>query len=233
MTQITSTSTSTRTPTRASCTCEHGTKSALFRRHTLMHLMAQVVLESSPHLHNHTWASLLDLFDLPFNVNLSFPVFFHSSVLMHPEPHTDLDNLNTVQHNLRHSAKGSNDAYDVTDSLTSVASGPLPCSLEEVVHSTNCSSIRSESHPCGVNLTTSKFSSETRGTGQHHLDLSPGLSAAHARRCAVAIVQTKPIPPRLSLSGLKSLAHAQKSVVAQSFTARKAKAFRSPDDTKC
>ena len=40
---------------------------------------------------------------------------------MHPEPHTDLDNLNTVQHNLRNSAKGSNDAYDVTVSLTVVA----------------------------------------------------------------------------------------------------------------
>ena len=37
---------------------------------------------------------------------------------MHPEPHTDLDNLNTVQHNLRNSAKGSNDAYDVPISLT-------------------------------------------------------------------------------------------------------------------
>ena len=37
---------------------------------------------------------------------------------MHPEPHTDLDNLNTVQHNLRISAKGSNDAYDVTVSFT-------------------------------------------------------------------------------------------------------------------
>ena len=32
----------------------------------------------------------------------------------------NLDNLNTVQHNLRHSAKGSNDAYNVTDSLTEV-----------------------------------------------------------------------------------------------------------------
>ena len=37
---------------------------------------------------------------------------------MHSEPHTDLDNLNTVQHNLRNSAKGSNDDYDVTVSLT-------------------------------------------------------------------------------------------------------------------
>ena len=37
---------------------------------------------------------------------------------MHPEPHSDLDNLKTVQHNLRNSAKGSNDANDVTVSLT-------------------------------------------------------------------------------------------------------------------
>ena len=37
---------------------------------------------------------------------------------MHPEPHTDHDNLNTVQHNLRNSAKGSFDAYDVHTSLT-------------------------------------------------------------------------------------------------------------------
>ena len=36
---------------------------------------------------------------------------------MHPEPHTDLNNLNSMQHNLRNSAKGSNDAYDVTVSL--------------------------------------------------------------------------------------------------------------------
>ena len=37
---------------------------------------------------------------------------------MHPEQHTDHDNLNTMQHNLRTSAKGSNDAYDVSTSLT-------------------------------------------------------------------------------------------------------------------
>ena len=38
---------------------------------------------------------------------------------MHPEQHTELDNLITMQHNLRTSAnKGSNDAYDVHTSLT-------------------------------------------------------------------------------------------------------------------
>ena len=37
---------------------------------------------------------------------------------MHPDLHTDLDNLDSVENNLRHSAKGSLDAYDVTFSLT-------------------------------------------------------------------------------------------------------------------
>ena len=37
---------------------------------------------------------------------------------MHPDLHTDLDNLDSVENNLRHSAKGSNDAYDVAFSLT-------------------------------------------------------------------------------------------------------------------
>ena len=37
---------------------------------------------------------------------------------MHPDLHTDLDNLDSVENNLRHSAKGSLDAYDVAFSLT-------------------------------------------------------------------------------------------------------------------
>ena len=61
---------------------------------------------------------LSDLFDLPFYFDLSFPVFFHSSVLMYPDLHTDPDNPDSVENNLRHSAKGSLDAYDVTFSLT-------------------------------------------------------------------------------------------------------------------
>ena len=69
-------------------------------------------------LHRHTCVVLPDLAFLPFYFNLTFPVFFHSSVLMHPEHYTDLDNLDTVENNLRHSAKGSNDAYDVSISLT-------------------------------------------------------------------------------------------------------------------
>ena len=37
---------------------------------------------------------------------------------MYPDLHTDLNNLDSVENNLRHSAKGSLDAYDVTHSLT-------------------------------------------------------------------------------------------------------------------
>ena len=63
-------------------------------------------------------SSSLILFDLSFYFNLSFPVFFHSSVLMYPDLQTDLYNLDSVENNLRHSAKGSLDAYGVTHSLT-------------------------------------------------------------------------------------------------------------------
>ena len=69
-------------------------------------------------LHRHTCAVLSDLTFPPFYFDLSFTVSFHSSVLMHPEHHTDLDNLDTVEINLGHSAKGSNDAFDVPISLT-------------------------------------------------------------------------------------------------------------------
>ena len=69
-------------------------------------------------LHRHTCVVLFDFTFLPFYFDLSFPVFFLSFVLMHPQHYTDLDNLDTVENILRHSAKGSNDAYDVPISLT-------------------------------------------------------------------------------------------------------------------
>ena len=84
-------------------------------------------------LHRHTCVVLLDLTFLPFYFNLTFAVFFHSSVLMHPEHYTDLDNLDTVESDLRHSAKGSNDANDVTHSLTSYE--PNDTVVNELVNS--------------------------------------------------------------------------------------------------
>ena len=63
MTQSTPTSTRTQTKTRVSCTSEHGTLSALFRRHTLMMChtsLAQVVRESHV-IRMPWWAFLLDL----------------------------------------------------------------------------------------------------------------------------------------------------------------------------
>ena len=73
-------------------------------------------LSSSRHVAHVSF--LLILFDLSFYFHLSFPVFFLSSVLMYPDLQTDLYNLDSVENNLRHSAKGSLDAYDVTHSLT-------------------------------------------------------------------------------------------------------------------
>ena len=61
-------------------------------------------LSSSRHV-AHVWFSLIFTY-LPFYFDLSFPVFFHSSVLMHPDLHTDLDNLDSVENNLRQLRQG-------------------------------------------------------------------------------------------------------------------------------
>ena len=52
---------------------------------------------------------------------------------MHTEQHTELDNLSTMQSNLRNSAKVSNDAYDVPISLTGYE--PNDMVLNELVNS--------------------------------------------------------------------------------------------------
>ena len=89
---------------------------------------------------------------LPFYFNLSFPVFFHSSVLMHPDLHTDLDNLDTVENNLRNSAKGSLDTYDVTVSLTSYQ--PNDMALNELINSQGSFSYISPSSDLDIDDTT-------------------------------------------------------------------------------
>ena len=118
-------STMTRTTTtHAICTSEHGSALVVVFHVSLMMChttLAQVVHVSVIFTPCRICAFLSDLFDLPFYFNLSFLIFFHSSVLMYPDLHTDLDNLDFVENNVRHSAKGSLDAYDVTFSLTGYA----------------------------------------------------------------------------------------------------------------
>ena len=97
-------------------------------------------------LHRHTCVVLLDLTFLPFYFDLTFPVFFDSSVLMHPEHYTDLDNLDTVENDLRHSAKGSNDAYDVTVSLTPPGGSATRNVAATSVHGTLRATRKTSSH---------------------------------------------------------------------------------------
>ena len=81
-----------------------------------MHLVAQVL--SPVTCHPCTCASLLEFTSLLFHFDLSFPIFFFFFPLLHFEQHTELDNLIAMQ-NLRTTAnKESNDAYDVSVSLT-------------------------------------------------------------------------------------------------------------------
>ena len=68
--------------------------------------------------HPCTCASLLEFTSLFFYFDLSFTVLSFFFPLLHFELHTELDNLIAMQ-NMRNSAnKGSNDAYDVSASLT-------------------------------------------------------------------------------------------------------------------
>ena len=70
------------------------------------------------HPRSYTWAHLLDS-PLPFYFYLLFPVF--SLCLLHSELYPELDNL-IVMESLCYSAnKGSDDAHDVSTSLTSVS----------------------------------------------------------------------------------------------------------------
>ena len=96
---------------------------------TSVHCSALVVVLShdpigssslSPSLHPHVAHVLLSLilFDLSLYFNLSVPVFFFSSVLMFPDLHTDLHDPDSVENDLRHSAKGSLVTCDDTHSLT-------------------------------------------------------------------------------------------------------------------
>ena len=103
-------------------------------------------------LHRHTCVVLLDLSFLPFYFDLTFCVFFLPSVLMHLEHYTDVDNLDTVENNLRHSAKGSHDAYDVTVSLTGYE--PNDTVVNELVNSQGSFSYITPSSDLDIDDTT-------------------------------------------------------------------------------
>ena len=122
MAQTSSTSTSSRTPKRASYTCEHALRARSLRCTPLDVCVTRTswlkVFLSLTSSHLHTCAFLSDLTFLPFYFDLTFTVLFHFSFLMLPEQHTELDNLITMQPNLRTSAKRNNDAFDVSVSLT-------------------------------------------------------------------------------------------------------------------
>ena len=87
-----------------------------------MHSLAQV-LSLTSHPRSYPCAHFLESL-LLFYFDLSFPVFFFSFHFLHCELYTELDNLIAMEI-LCHSAnKGSNDAYDVSVSLTDLLTYP-------------------------------------------------------------------------------------------------------------
>ena len=68
--------------------------------------------------HPCTCASLLEFTSLLFYFDLSFPVFFFSFHLLHCELYSELDKLIAMESLCYSANKGSDDAYDVSTSLT-------------------------------------------------------------------------------------------------------------------
>ena len=121
---------------------------------------------------------------------------------MHPDLHTDLDNPDSVENNLRHSAKGSNDAYDVTFSLTGYdyepndtvsnklvdSQGPFFCvtpSSDQDTDDTTLGKLLTEAHreyadyrsPEGVSASLFVVSDRTvKPVGKRNIDQSIGFS---------------------------------------------------------
>ena len=105
------------TSTIAWCTpcVERARRAHSFTLDVVSHLIGSRSESFHIHLHGHSWAHLLDS-PLPFYFHLFFLVF--SFYLLHSELYPELDNL-IVMESLCYSAnKGSEDAYDVSTSLT-------------------------------------------------------------------------------------------------------------------
>ena len=105
------------TSTIAWCTpcVERARRAHSFTLDVVSHLIGSSPESFHNHLHSHPWAHLFDS-PLPFYFHLVFPVF--SFYLLHSELYPELDNP-IVMESLCHSAnKESEDAYDVSTSLT-------------------------------------------------------------------------------------------------------------------
>ena len=100
--------------TREICTSEHSSAllvvfPVLMLSHDPLGSSRSRVFSCSRHV-AHVCFSLIFIY-LPFYFNLSFSVFFHSSVLMHPDLHTDLDNLDSVENNLYENWSNSSSSW--------------------------------------------------------------------------------------------------------------------------
>ena len=117
--RTTTASTTSETTTRATCTSpERARRAHSSTLHVISHLIGSSSESHHNHLHSHPWRTLFDSL-LPFYFHLFFPVFsFH---VLHSELYSELDNP-IVMESLCYSAnKESEDAYDVSTSLTRLA----------------------------------------------------------------------------------------------------------------
>ena len=130
---------------------------------------------------------------------------------MHPEQHTEVDNLITMQHNLRTSAKGSNDAYDVHTSLTGYE--PNDMVLNELGNSQGSFSYVTPSSDQDMDDTTlGKLLAEVH---REHADYrnSEGVSVSQSSLSVVFDRTGKPVGENSSNAQIRTLLDEQRQMI--------------------
>ena len=135
---------------------------------------------------------------------------------MHLEQHTELDNLDTVENNLRTSAnKGSNDAYDVSTSLTGYE--PNFKAFSELNDSQGSFSYITQSSDLDIDdARLGKLLDEAHREHADYCD-PEGVSVSQSSLSVVFDRTGKPVEKEMSISQLVLVSRETRTVLTASF----------------
>ena len=130
---------------------------------------------------------------------------------MHPDLHTDLHNLDTVENNLRNSAKGSLDNYDVTVSLTGYE--PNDTLSNDLVNSQGSFSYVTPSSDLDIDdATLGKLLTEAHRGQADHCD-PEGVSVSQSSLSVVFDRTGKPVGESSSSAQIRTLLDEQRQII--------------------
>ena len=151
---------------------------------------------------------------LLFYFHVSFPVFFFSFHLLHCELYSELDNLIAME-SLCYSAKGSDDAYDVSVSLTGYE--PNFMALSELNDSSGSFSyIIPSSDQDMDDVTLGKLLTEAHRGQADHCE-PEGVSVSQSSSSVVFDRAGKPAGERMSINQLVLVSRETRTVLTASF----------------